>query len=456
VSETRLSTIAEHLRGGLSGRVVEPLVGDYEALRTVFPGGIDMHPGLIVRPENAADVRHTVNVVRDAGVPLAIRSGGHTIHSTTDGGVVLDMREMTALHIDVQAGTAWAETGLTAAGYSTRVGQYGMATGFGDTGSVGIGGITLGGGIGYLTRKHGLTIDNLRAAEIVTADGKLHRVDRNTEPDLFWAIRGGGGNFGVATRFQYQLQRVEHVVGGMLILPATVDVIERFIAAAEAAPEELTTIANVMTAPPLPFLPPEVHCKLVVLALVCYAGDPVEGEHCLATFRGLAEPLADLLRPMAYHELFPPEDPSYHPTAVGRTMFVDRIDRNDAKTILEFLSASDAPLRVAQLRVLGGAMARVRPEATAFAHRHNKLLVNLAAFYAGESDRPARQQWVNEFAAALHQGNEGAYVNFLNNEGRGRVRAAYPGATWDRLQAIKRQYDPANFFRLNENIAPAG
>jgi FAD/FMN-containing dehydrogenase len=258
----------------------------------------------------------------------------------------------------------------------------------------------------------------------------------------------------VATRFQYQLQRVEHVVGGMLILPATVDVIERFIAAADAAPEELTTIANVMNAPPMPFVPREVHGKLVVMALICYAGDPVEGEHCLATFRGLAEPLADLLRPMAYHEIFPPDDPSYHPTAVGRTMFVDRVDRHDAKTIVDVLSACDAPLRVAQLRVLGGAMARVAPDATAFAHRQSRVLVNVAAFYTGEADRAARQQWVNEFAAALHQGYEGAYVNFLNNEGRGRVRAAYPGTTWDRLQAIKRRYDPANFFRLNENIAP--
>ena len=455
MSHARFATVIDDLRAGLAGSVVEPADADYDALRTVFPGGVDRRPAAIVRPRNATDVQHTIRIVGEAGVPLAVRSGGHTIHCVTDGGVVLDLRKLTGLHVDMTARTAWAETGLTAATYSAVIGARGLATGFGDTGSVGIGGITLGGGIGYLTRKYGLTIDSLRAAEIVTADGELRRVDAQTEPDLFWAIRGGGGNFGVATRFQFQLHRVERVVGGMLILPATVDVIERFIAAAEAAPDELTAIANVMTAPPLPFLPAEQHGKLVLMALMCYAGDPIEGEHCLATFRSLATPFADFVKPMAYHELFPPDDASYHPTAVGRTMFLDRIDRDDAKTILEFLEASDAPLRVAQLRVLGGAVARVAPDATAFAHRQSRLLVNVAAFYTGEADRPVRESWVQAFSSALDQGNAGAYVNFLNNE-PSRIGAAYPGLTLDRLRTIKKRYDPANLFRHNENIAPAG
>jgi hypothetical protein len=445
--------LSRDLRAGLTGRVVEPADRDFDALRTVFPGGVDRRPALIVRPRNGTDVEHTVRVVRDAGAALSVRSGGHTIHCTADGGVMLDLRELIALAVDQSAGTAWAETGLTAAAYSKAVGAHGLATGFGDTGSVGIGGITLGGGIGYLTRKHGLTIDSLKAAEIVTADGAVRVVDAANEPDLFWAIRGGGGNFGVATRFQFKLVRVPEVVGGMLMLPATVDVIERFVAAAEAAPEELTTIANVMPAPPLPFVPKEHHGKLIVLALMCYAGDPIEGEHCLATFRGLAPPLADLLRPMAYHEIFPPEDPSYHPTAVGYTMFVDRIDRTDARTIIDFLEASDAPMRVAQVRVLGGAMARVPRDATAFAHRDRRILVNVASFFTGAEDRAARQTWVDRFSSALDQDVPGAYVNFLNNEGPARVRAAYPGATWERLAAIKRRYDPDNVFRSNENIA---
>ena len=448
------SNLAGSLRAVLAGRVIEPADRDYHQMRTVFPGGVDRHPSFIVRPRTAGDVQHTVRLVRNAGVPLAIRSGGHTIHSVTDGGVVCDLRDMSGLHVDAARRMAWAETGLTAAAYSAGVGAVGMVTGFGDTGSVGIGGITLGGGIGYLTRRHGLTIDSLLAAEIVTADGDLRLVDAESEPDLFWAIRGGGGNFGVATRFCFRLHPLARVVGGMLILPATAGLVEAFISEAQAAPEELTAIVNVMTAPPMPFIAPEHHGKLVTLALMCFAGDVEAAEPCLARFRALAPPLADLLRPMAYHEIFPPDDPSYHPTAVGRTMFVDRIDRAAASTIIERLEVSDAPLRVAQLRVLGGAMARVAPEATAFAHRDKRILVNVAAFYTGEADRPVRQAWVNDLAARLDQDAAGAYVNFLNNEGTERVRAAYPGSTWERLRSIKQRYDPGNFFRLNENITP--
>lgn len=361
---------------------------------------------------------------------------------------------MAALDVDVTGRTAWAYTGLTAADYSTATGTHELATGFGDTGSVGIGGITLGGGIGYLTRKHGLTIDSLLAAEIVTADGELRQVDAVSEPDLFWAIRGGGGNFGVATRFHFRLQPVPRIVGGMLLLPATAEVVEGFIAAAGAAPDELTTIANVMPAPPLPFVAPEHHGKLVVLALMCYAGDPDAGEKCLAPFRNLAAPLADMLKAMPYHEIYPPDDESYHPTAVGKTMFIDRVDGGVARTIMDHITASDAAMRVAQIRVLGGAMARVDPDATAFAHRRSLILVNVAAFYAGDADRQVRQSWVDEFAARLNQGDHGAYVNFLNNEGPAGVSAAYPRTTLERLRAVKRRYDPDNVFRLNENIAP--
>lgn len=208
----------------------------------------------------------------------------------------------------------------------------------------------------------------------------------------------------------------------MLLLPATAEVVEGFIAAAEAAPDELTTIANVMPAPPLPFVAQEHHGKLVVLALMCYAGDPDAGEKCLASFRNLAAPLADLLKAMPYHEIYPPDDESYHPTAVGKTMFIDRVDGGVARTIMNHITASDEAMRVAQIRVLGGAMARVDPDATAFAHRRSRILVNVAAFYAGDADREVRQSWVDEFAHRLNQGDNGAYVNFLNNEGPDRVK----------------------------------
>jgi FAD/FMN-containing dehydrogenase len=448
---------ASELHALFNGRVIAPGDAGYEEARTVFYGGIDRRPAAIVRAEDAGDVSRVVSLARHTGLELAIRSGGHSAagHSVTEGGIVLDLSDMRALQIDVERRTAWAETGLTAGEYTTAVGAYGLATGFGDTGSVGIGGITLGGGVGYLVRKFGLTIDNLLAAEVMTADGHLLRADPESYPDLFWAIRGGGGNFGVVTRFQFRLHEVDTIVGGMLILPATPDVIASFVAEAEAAPEELSTIANVMPAPPMPFLPAEYHGQLVIMALLAHVGAGEAGERAVAPFRRLATPIVDMVRPMRYPEIYPPEDDSYHPTAVGRTMFVDAIDRGVAQDIVAHLEASNASVRVAQLRVLGGAMARIPAEATAFAHRASRIMVNVAAFYEGLEDRAVREAWVSDFAAALRQGDGGAYVNFLGDEGEARVRAAYPGATWDRLAAIKRRYDPTNLFRLNQNIPPA-
>jgi FAD/FMN-containing dehydrogenase len=303
-------------------------------------------------------------------------------------------------------------------------------------------------------RKHGLTIDDLLAAELVTAQGKVLPVSAGSHPDLFWAIRGGGGNFGVATRFQFRLHPLDQIVGGILILPATAEAVASFLAEAEAAPEELSAIANVMPAPPMPMVPSEHHGKLVIFAIMAFAGPAAAGERALAPFRRLA-PLADLLRPMRYPEIYFPEEGEFHPTAVGRTLFVDTVDREVARDIVDRLEASDASVRVAQLRVLGGAMARVPVEATAFAHRRNRIMVNLAAFYEGPEDRARREAWVGDFEAALRQDDAGVYVNFLGDEGEAQVRRAYPGNTWDRLRQVKRQYDPENLFRLNHNIPPA-
>jgi FAD binding domain/Berberine and berberine like len=446
------------LRAAIHGRVIAPDDDGYDEARTVVMGGIDRRPLVIVRPADDDDVARVIAVARETGLPLAVRCGGHSgaAHSVVDDGMVLDLRDLKSLEIDVAGRTAWAGAGLTAAEYTAAAAAHGLATGFGDTGSVGLGGITLGGGVGYLVRKHGLTIDSLLAADLVTADGQVVRVDAEHHPDLFWAIRGGGGNFGVATRFKYRLHPVESTVGGILILPATADTIAGFIAAAEAAPEELSTIANVMPCPPMPFVPEEHHGKIVILAMMCYAGETEPGERAIAPFRALATPIADLLKTQPYPEMYPPEDESYHPTAVSRTMLVDRIDRKVGETIMEYLNASDASMRVAQLRVLGGAMARVPADATAYAHRASPIMVNVAAFYEGPDDKPVREAWVAEFSAALHQGDTGAYVNFLGDEGETRVRAAYPGKTWDRLATIKGRWDPDNLFRLNQNIPPAG
>ena len=260
---------SSELRKNVTGRVIAQGDAGYDEVRVVPNGAVDARPAVIVRPTDAGDVSYVVGVARESGLPLAVRGGGHSGagHSMVDGGIVIDLRDMRALDIDVDGGTAWAETGLTAGEYSTALAAHGLATGFGDTGSVGIGGITLGGGIGYLVRKYGLTIDDLLAVELVTADGNLVFADADQNPELFWALRGGGGNFGVATRIKFRTHPVDQIVGGMLILPATSDVIVGFVAAADAAPDDLSTILNVMTCPPLPFVPAEYHGQVIAMAL---------------------------------------------------------------------------------------------------------------------------------------------------------------------------------------------
>jgi FAD/FMN-containing dehydrogenase len=453
------STISiPELRENFDGRVIAPGDESYDRARTLFYGGMDRRPAVIITPTGADEVSRAVVLAAESGLDLAVRSGGHSIagHSVLDDGIVLDLSQMRALDIDAERRVAHAQTGLTAGQYTTAAAEHGLGTGFGDTGSVGIGGITLGGGVGYLSRKHGLTIDSLLAADVVTADGKQLHIDDEHYPDLFWAIRGGGGNFGVATRFTYQLHDVSSVVGGMLIQPATAETIEEFMAHAEAAPEGLSVIANVMPAPPMPFLPPEVQGQLVILGLVCFVGDAVAGERALAPFRSLATPIADMLKPMRYADVYPPEQEEYHPIGPSHTMFVDRIDHGAAQNIVDRLNASDAQLRVAQLRALGGAVARVPNDATAFAHRNRRIMVNVAALCKDIEEAAARRPWVNEFASALrNDANIGAYVGFLGDEGPERVRDAYPGSTWERLAAIKATYDPTNLFHGNQNIPPA-
>jgi len=444
------------LRDDFDGRVTAPEDAGYDQARKLFYGKFDRRPAAIIRPTGPGEVAQVVGLARETGLPLAVRSGGHSLagHSVAEGGIVLDLSEMTALELDLERRTAWAQTGLTAGAYTATVGAHGLATGFGDTGSVGIGGLTLGGGVGFLVRKHGLTIDNLLAAELVTADGRVLEVDDQRHPDLFWAIRGGGGNFGVATRFQYRLHELPSIVGGMLILPGSAEVIEGLVAAAEAAPEALSAIANIMVAPPMPFLPPQAHGKLIVMALLAYAGDGEAGERAVAPFRALAEPLADMVQPMPYAGLFEPAEDMEVVEESARTMFLDAVDRATAETIVEHLQASTAMMAVAQLRVLGGAMARVPMEATAFAHRQRRIMAGVGSVYELAQDRPAQEAWADGFAAALRQGDPGVYVNFLGDEGPERVREAYPKPTWDRLAEIKRRYDPDNLFRLNQNIPP--
>jgi FAD/FMN-containing dehydrogenase len=445
------------LRALFNGKVIAPDDPRYEEARTPFYGGMDKYPAAIVRAADAGDVSRLVSLAREHGFELAVRSGGHSSagHSTSEGGIVLDLSAMKKLEIDHENQTAWVEAGMTAGEYTAAVGEHGFVTGFGDTGSVGIGGITLGGGVGYLARKFGLTIDNLLAAEVVTADGQLLHVDENSHADLFWAIRGGGGNFGVATRFKFKHHKLDRGYGGMLVLPATADAIASFLAEADSAPDELSTILNIMTAPPMPFLPEEVHGKLILMAMMFYAGDAEAGERVMSKFRAIARPYADMLRPMTYPEMFPPEEGGdYHPVAAGRTMFLDHVDTSVAQFILDTLAKSTAMMAVTQLRVLGGAMGRVPADATAYAHRKSKIMANLAALYNNPEEKDHHETWISRYEKKLRQSDKGAYVNFLGEVDQKQVRAAYPGDSWKRLGQIKKKYDPTNLFRLNQNIPP--
>jgi FAD/FMN-containing dehydrogenase len=449
-------TALSALSSGLSGRVIRPGDTDYDAMRAVMYGGFDRRPAAIVRVKSAADIQKVVIAAAQSGVELAVRSGGHSGagHSATEGGLVLDLRDTKAIEIDEATKTVWAETGVTAEELTKTTTDKGLVVGFGDAGTVGIGGITLGGGVGYLSRKWGLTIDSLLAAEIVTADGQLLTVDATNEPDLFWAIRGGGGNFGVAVRLKYRLHDLPAFTGGMICLPATAETIAGFVAAAHAAPEALSTIANVMPAPPMPFLPAEVHGKLVILGMLAYAGDDADAQRALAPFRALATPYADFIKAGPYLSMYPPEDPDYHPTAAGRNLFMNRIGVKEAQQIIDTLSASTASFCVTQIRVLGGAISRVAADATAYAHRSAPIMVNVAAFYTTPEDQVVQVKWVDAYMDALRQEEAGAYVNFLAAEAPERINAAYPKETLARLRQVKKMYDPGNVFRLNQNIVP--
>ncbi len=319
-----------------------------------------------------------------------MRSGGHSRagHGTSDGGIVLDLSEMNAVEVDADGRTAWAQTGVKAGDYTRATGEHGLATGLGDTPSVGLGGITLGGGIGYLVRKHGLTIDDVLGAELVTADGELLEVDEETHPDLFWALRGGGGNFGVATRFQLRLHEIDDVVGGMLVLPASAELITGLVAAADAAPEELSVIANVMNAPPMPFIPAEQHGKPVVMALMVYAGDAEAGERAIAPIRALATPLADMVRPIRYPEMYEgPEGPRAgirrrHERA--RRCLRARGGRGDPRAPRD-RDGPDGRRPTPRPRRRDGARPRRRDRVR---HRGAKLMVNVAAMYERPEERP--------------------------------------------------------------------
>jgi FAD/FMN-containing dehydrogenase len=443
----------------LAGTILLPDSEGYNTAREVNNALYDKRPIAIVRAADAADVARTVTLAAETGVELAIKSGGHSVagHSNTDG-ILLDLGAMRGLHIDPERRLAWAQPGLTAGEYTNAAGAHGLATPFGDTGSVGIAGLTLGGGIGFLVRKYGLAIDHLVSVELVTADGRIVTASEDQNADLFWAVRGGGGNFGIVTRFQYRLVPVGTTLSGALFLPLTRDVLRGLVPVAASAPEELSTISFIMPVPPLPVVPEEHHFKPSLVVMFVHASDDIEaGQAALAPFRALATPLAEAAFPMPYPGIYDfTAEGGKRGNGVVRSMFLETLDDAAVDTILARVAAPSSPTAMTEIRVLGGAMARVPAEATAFAHRDANVLVALITTFEDAAEQPIHEAWTQAYFDELRPKATGVYSNFLADEGEGRVGEAYPSATYARLAEIKRRWDPANLFRLNQNIRPAG
>ena len=442
---------------GLSGSAIRPEDAEYDVARQVHNAAFDKRPLLVVQAANAGDVARTVVFARESGLELAVRGGSHSLagHGTSEGGIVLDLGQMKGLHIDPERRLAWAQPGLRAEEYTVAAAAHGLATPFGDTGSVGIAGLTLGGGIGWLVRRHGLAIDALVSVEIVTADGRLVTASATEHPDLFWAVRGGGGNFGVVTRFQFRLYPVPQILGGALFMPATREVLQALQPIAASAPEELSTISFLMAAPPAPFIPAEVHFQPTLAIMFVYDGDPEAGAAALAPFREVATPLAELVMPMPYPGIYEMLRQAEQRGPVShRSLFMDTLDDAAVDEILARHAAPSSPFAMTQLRVLGGAMARVPADATAFAHRDANVMITIITPFEDPAELPVHAAWTQAYFEALQPKATGVYSNFLENEGDGRIRDAYPTETYRRLAEVKRRYDPTNLFRLNQNIRP--
>jgi FAD/FMN-containing dehydrogenase len=447
----------EALRGALRGRLVRPTDPSYESDHVVWNTAFQGRPIAIVHAADAGDVATAVGFARRSNLEIAVRSGGHSIagHSTGDGAFVIDMRQMRALHVDLDQRIAWAGVGLTAGELTEALTPHGLAVPFGDTASVGIAGITLGGGIGYLARKHGMTIDSLIAAEIVTADGDVVTASEDEHPDLFWALRGGGGNFGIVTRLCYRLTPVGDILGGALVLPATREVLRSLVPLASAAPDELTVIAQLMAAPPAPGVPAEHVGAPSLWLLFVYAGDPQAGRAAIEPFRRVAAPLTEMVAPMPYAGIYELSREAEQPgRSTARSVFMDVLDDAAVDAVLDAFAVSPEGTMI-QLRVLGGAMGRVATDATAFAHRSSAVMVTIINMLGEPADDEGAISWNRSLFGQLEPRSTGVYVNFLEDEGDERIRAAYPGGTYERLAQVKRRYDPENVFHRNQNVRPA-
>ena len=455
------ATVAE-LRSAVAGAVIAPGDPDYETARRTWNHAIDHRPAMIIRCTGTADVVAAVRFARSEGLPIAVRGGGHSVagFSTCDDGLVLDLAEMRAVHVDPGVGRARAQGGTTWKQFDSETQLFGLATTGGLVSSTGLGGFTLGGGIGHLVRKYGLTCDNLISAEVVNADAQVMKVTAEENPDLFWALRGGGGNFGVVTSLELAVHRVgPTVLGGAIFYPGdqAAQVISGWRNAITDAPDELTTTLNLIGAvPPLPFLPEADHGSRVVVVIACYAGDLDVGEAAVAPLRRLGDPIADVLAPSPYVALQQLVDPLWEAGAANyfTSVFLDGVPDPAVDTLVEAQRRS-APSPVAsELHVhhLGGAVSRLAEDSTPFAHRRSPFLLNCVGRTRDAADLPPIAQWARQTREDMSRFGRGPYVNFTGEGGAGH--AAYPPQTYARLADVKSIYDPDNVFRFNQNISP--
>ena len=440
--------------------MIAPDADDYERARRVYFATADRHPAMVVRPADADDVALAIVHARERDLPLVVRAGGHSMagHGTGDGALVLDLSDMRGVEIDASGRSAWADAGILAGEYTNATHALGFVTPFGDTGSVGVAGITLGGGVGWLVRKHGMTIDSLLAVEIVTADGRRRIASADAEPDLFWAVRGAGANFGVVTRLQFRLHPLDEVLAGDILLPATRDVLRSLVPVLLAAPDELTAMPLIMLAPQNPAIPDEHHGRPVVSLSVAWSGSADAGERALAPLRALGAPISDTVGWKPYPELFAPIDRDAEPVwgVSSRALFIDTLDDAMIDMIERRLTAPGAPPEaLVQLRVLGGEMARVPGDATAFGWRDRPALLWLITASQQLDRAAANEAWTAALHAELAAEGAATYVNFMGAEDADAVHGAYPPPTYARLRELKRRYDPDNVFRSNHNIRPA-
>jgi FAD/FMN-containing dehydrogenase len=452
----------EALASVLHGRVLDTTAAEYDGARKIWNAMVDRRPELIVRCRGVADVMHAVRFARDHKALVAVRGGGHNIAGSAlcDGGVVIDLSTMTSVRVDPVSRRAWVEPGATLGEVDRETQEFGLAVPTGINSTTGIAGLTLGGGFGWITRKFGLTIDNLLSADVVTADAAFRHVDAEAHADLFWALRGGGGNFGVVTGFEFQLHAVgPQVMSGVVVHPldGADKLLREYRALLADAPDELTCWAVMRKAPPLPFLPTEWHGREVLILAMCYAGNMADAEPHMAGLRALGRPIADVVSPHSFTGWQAAFDPLLTPGARNYWKSHDFAELSDTTIGILVDAAWRLPGPECEIFIfhVGGAAGLVAPEATAFPQRSAHFGMNVHARWREPAMDRACIDWAKQiFAVTAPKSLGTAYVNFMPDDEAARVEGVY-GSSYRRLAEIKLRYDPANMFRMNQNIRPA-